>query len=110
MAAHFDLRKNDQGQFHFSLRNGDGSVLLTSENYVSKASAENGIASVKKNSVVADRFEKLVASDGRAYFNLRAANHQIVGTSPMFKSAELRDAAIAVVHAEADKAAIDDRS
>jgi uncharacterized protein YegP (UPF0339 family) len=110
MTARFELHKNDRGQFHFSLRNADGGVLLVSEGYASKASAENGIASVKKNCIVAERFEKRVADDGRLYFNLHAANHQVIGTSPMFKSAEQRDAAIAAIHADADKAAVDDRA
>ena len=110
MAASFELHKNDKGQFHFSLKTAEGGTLLNSENYESKASAENGIASVKKNSVLLDRFEKLQASDGRAYFNLKAANHQVVGTSPMFGAADKRDAAIAAAHADAEHAPVHDHA
>ncbi|WP_031407061.1 DUF1508 domain-containing protein [Thiomonas sp. FB-Cd] len=110
MAASFELLKNDKGHFHFSLKTASGDTLLRSETYEAKASAEGGIASVKKNSTDAARFEKLQASDGRAYFNLKAANHQIVGTSPLFAKAETRDAALAAVQAEAAGAAVHDHS
>ena len=39
-----------------------------------------------------------------------AANHQIVGTSPLFAKAEKRDAALAAVQAEAAAAAVHDHS
>lgn len=110
MTASFELLKNDNGQFHFSLKNDNGSTLLRSETYVSRPSAENGIASVKKNSALPERFDKLQASDGRAYFNLKAANHQIVGTSPMFAKAETRDDAINTVQAQAEHAQVHDKT
>jgi uncharacterized protein YegP (UPF0339 family) len=110
MAVSFELHKNEKGQFHFSLKAADGGTLLSSEQYESKASAENGMASVKKNSVLPERFEKQVASDGRAYFTLKAANHQVVGTSPMFGTADKRDAMLAMVHAEAELAAVHDHT
>jgi uncharacterized protein YegP (UPF0339 family) len=65
---------------------------------------------VKKNSLLAERFERMTASDGRAYFNLKAANHQIVGTSPMFAKPETRDAALAAVQAHAEQAPVHDHS
>jgi GNAT superfamily N-acetyltransferase len=43
------------------------------------------------------RFEKKVASNGKPYFNLQAANHQVIGTSPIYASDQARDAAIAEV-------------
>jgi uncharacterized protein YegP (UPF0339 family) len=110
MAVRFELHKNDKGQFHFSLKTDDGATVLSSEQYESKASAENGMASVKKNSVLPERFEKLTASDGRAYFTLKAANHQVVGTSPMFGTADKRDAMLALAHADAEHAPVVDRT
>ena len=110
MAVRFELHKNDKGQFHFSHKTAEGATLLSSEQYESKASAENGIASVKKNSVLPERFDKQTASDGRAYFTLKAANHQVVGASPMFGTADKRDAMLAMVHAEAEHAAVHDHT
>ncbi len=104
MAAHFDLHKTEKGQFAFALKTDDGGTLLRSETYESKASAESGIASVRKNAILPERYEKLTASDGRHYFNLKAANHQVIGTSPMFGEAAKRDAAIATTQSDAERA------
>lgn len=100
MAAWFNLTKNDKGQFSFSLKADDTHVLLRSETYESKASAQNGILAVQKNAATDARFELKNASDGRPYFNLKSANGQVVGTSPMFADAAARDAAVAAVKAD----------
>lgn len=49
MAGKFVLKKGNSGKFHFNLVAGNGQVIATSETYESKASALNGIESVKKN-------------------------------------------------------------
>ncbi|MBP9147673.1 MAG: YegP family protein [Rhodoferax sp.] len=94
MAGWFVLSKNDKGQFSFALKAGNGETILRSEQYESKASAENGISSVQKNSADEARFDRKEASDGRFYFNLKAGNHQIIGTSQMYKTTASRDAGI----------------
>ena len=94
MAGWYVLNKNDKGQYSFALKAGNGEPILRSEQYESKASAENGIASVQKNSVEEARFDRKDASDGRFYFNLKAGNHQVIGTSQMYKTAASRDAGI----------------
>jgi uncharacterized protein YegP (UPF0339 family) len=91
MAGWYELTSNDKGQHSFVLKAGNGEVILRSEQYESKASAENGIASVQKNSPSAERFESKDASDGRKYFVLKAVNHQVIGTSQMYQSAASRD-------------------
>ena len=45
------------GQHYFNLKSGNGQVIGTSEMYATKASAENGIASVKSNAPDADVLE-----------------------------------------------------
>lgn len=94
MAGWYELSSNDKGQFSFVLKAGNGEVILRSEQYTSKSSAENGIASVQANSPQDARYERKDASDGRPYFNLKAANHQIIGTSQMYKDASGRDKGI----------------
>ncbi len=94
MAGWFVLSKNDKGQYSFALKAGNGETILRSEQYESKASAENGITSVQKNSVDEARFDRKEASDGRFYFNLKAGNHQIIGTSQMYKTTASRDSGI----------------
>jgi uncharacterized protein YegP (UPF0339 family) len=54
MAAKFELKKTAKGQFHFNLKAGNGEIIATSEMYESKASAKNGIDSVKRNAADAD--------------------------------------------------------
>ena len=49
MAAKFVLKKGSTGKFSFSLVATNGQVIATSESYESKASAVNGIESVKRN-------------------------------------------------------------
>lgn len=94
MAGSYELGSNDKGQFSFVLKAGNGEVILRSEQYASKASAESGIESVQANCGDDARYERKDASDGRCYFNLRAANHLVIGTSQMYKATAGRDAGI----------------
>jgi hypothetical protein len=94
MAGSYELSSNDKGQFTFVLKAGNGEVVLRSEQYDTKASAENGIQSVQANCGDDARYERKDASDGRCYFNLKAANHQVIGTSQMYKAAAGRETGI----------------
>jgi uncharacterized protein YegP (UPF0339 family) len=49
MAGKFVLKKGSTGKYHFNLVARNGQVIATSEAYGSKASALNGIESVKNN-------------------------------------------------------------
>jgi uncharacterized protein YegP (UPF0339 family) len=54
VAGKFELKKTANGQFHFNLKAGNGEIIATSEMYESKASAQNGIDSVKRNAADAE--------------------------------------------------------
>ncbi|TAG76188.1 MAG: DUF1508 domain-containing protein [Burkholderiales bacterium] len=97
MAGWYELSKSSDGQFRFVLKAGNSETILTSELYQAKASAENGIASVQTNCGNNDRFEKKTAANGKFMFNLKAANHQVIGTSQMYASEDGRDNGIASV-------------
>ncbi|MBH3428044.1 YegP family protein [Pseudomonas alkylphenolica] len=97
MAGWFELSTSSDGQFRFVLKAGNGEIILTSELYKAKASAESGIASVQANSAADERYEKKVASNGKFHFNLKAANHQVIGTSQLYTTEQSRDAGIASV-------------
>ena len=84
MAGKFELKKSKNDKFFFSLLAGNGQTILSSEMYEAKASAVNGIESVKKNAGDAARYEKAVAKNGSPYFNLKAANGQVIGSSEMY--------------------------
>ncbi|WP_434679764.1 YegP family protein [Enterobacter sp. PTB] len=84
MSGWFELNKSSDGQFRFVLKAGNGETILTSELYTTKNSAENGIASVRTNSPSDERYEKKVATNGKFHFNLKAGNHQVIGSSQMY--------------------------
>ncbi len=97
MAGWFELSKSSNGQFHFSLKAGNAETILSSEMYNTKGAAENGIASVQANSPLDERYEKKVSSNQKPFFNLKAANHQIIGFSQMYSTEAARDNGIASV-------------
>ena len=49
MAGKFELYKDKAGKYRFRLKASNGQVIATGEAYESKASAVNGIESVKNN-------------------------------------------------------------
>lgn len=110
MAGWYELGKNDKGQFSFVLKAGNSETVLRSEQYESKAAALKGIASVQKNSLDDARYDRKQASDGRAYFNLKAANHQIIGTSQMYASVSGRDNGITSVKTNGTSETVKDNS
>jgi uncharacterized protein YegP (UPF0339 family) len=102
MSGWFEVTKSNNGKFNFVLKAQNNQVILRSEQYETKASAQAGIASVQANCAKAERFEKKDSSDGKTFFNLRAANQQVIGTSQMYGSAQARDAGIASVQTNGD--------
>lgn len=74
------------GEFYFRLKAKNGEVILSSQGYKAKASCLNGIESVKKNAADESKFEIKEAKDGRCFFNLKATNGQIIGSSQMYKT------------------------
>jgi uncharacterized protein YegP (UPF0339 family) len=91
MAGWYELSKSSDGQFRFVLKAGNGETILTSELYTAKKSAENGIASVQTNCSLDERYERKSSSNGKLFFNLKAANSQVIGTSQMYSSEAARD-------------------
>ena len=49
MAGKFELYKDKSSKFRFRLKASNGQIIATGEAYETKASALNGIESVKKN-------------------------------------------------------------
>ena len=50
----FEMYKDKAGEYRFRLKARNGQVIAVSEGYTSKASCENGIASVQKNAPEAE--------------------------------------------------------
>lgn len=106
----FVITKRTNGEFQFNLKAGNGQVILSSEGYSTKANCTNGIESVRKNSQDENKFESKESSNGKYYFNLKATNGQIIGTSQMYESTASRDNGIRSVKENASEATVDDQT
>lgn len=110
MAGKFELKKSKNNKFFFNLLAGNGQIIMTSEMYESKASAQNGIASIQKNAGDSARYESKQGKDGSPYFVLKAGNHQVIGQSQMYSSEKGRDGGIESCKNSAPGAAVEDLS
>jgi len=52
---------------------------------------------VQTNCSEDSRYERKTSSNGQAFFNLKAANQQVIGTSQMYSSESSREAGISSV-------------
>lgn len=110
MAGWFELGKSSDGQFRFVLKGVNAETILSSELYKAKESAENGIASVQANCAIEERYERKTSSTGREFFNLKAANNRVIGTSQMYSSSASREDGIASVKANGSTQTIKDNA
>jgi uncharacterized protein YegP (UPF0339 family) len=100
----FEVYNDKKGEFRFRLKAENGKNIIASEGYKTKAACLNGIESVRKNSQDDSKFERLESEGGKVYFNLKAANGQVVGTSQMYASGETMETGIASVKENAPSA------
>jgi uncharacterized protein YegP (UPF0339 family) len=110
MAGKFEVFKDKKGEFRFRLKAANGEIILASEGYKDRAGALNGVDSTKKNSDLLARFEKKSSAAGKHYFVLKAANHQVIGTSEQYATEDARDNGIKSVMHTAPLAATDDQT
>lgn len=108
MAAKFELKRANNGQFMFNLKAANGEMILTSELYAERGSAEHGIESVKTNAPDDGRYERKNSKGGAPYFVLKAANGEIIGKSEMYSSLSAMEGGIASVKKNAPVARVDD--
>lgn len=54
MAGKFEIYQSSNGEYRFRLKAANGEIIASSEGYSSKASAKNGIESVKTNAATAE--------------------------------------------------------
>lgn len=108
MAGKFEVFTDKAGEFRFRLKAGNGQVILASEGYTAKASALNGIESVRKNAQDDGRFERAETKNGKFRFNLKAGNGQVIGVSETYESAAARDNGVASVAKNAPDAKVED--
>lgn len=97
MAGKFEIYTDKAGEFRFRLKASNGQAILASEGYKAKASATNGVESVKKNATSDSNYEKKQTASGKFMFNLKSSNSQVIGTSESYETAAARDNGIASV-------------
>lgn len=102
----FVLKTGKNGEFYFNLKAGNGQVILSSEGYSSEAARQNGIASVRQNAVIDERYDRKTASNGKPYFSLKAGNGQIIGNSELYESEAARENGITSVKKNAPDAEV----
>ncbi|WP_025142213.1 YegP family protein [Pedobacter jeongneungensis] len=106
----FIITKRTNGEYQFNLEASNGRVILTSEGYTAKASCHKGIESVKTNAPTDTRYDRKAAKNDSFYFNLKAANGEIIGTSQMYSTAETRDNGIESVKENSPNASVEDET
>jgi uncharacterized protein YegP (UPF0339 family) len=85
-SAYFETFQGLDGHYFFNLVAGNGQNVLRSQGYAKLASAQNGVAAVLANGNDKRQFDVKQAGNGDWYFNLRAANNEIIGTSELYAS------------------------
>lgn len=104
----FVIKTQKDGQFVFRLLAGNGQEILRSEAYTTKPACLNGINSVKTNAADDNRYDRKVSSNGKPYFNLKAGNGQVIGTSELYESEAGRENGIESVKKNAPDADTED--
>ncbi len=108
MSGKFEVYKDNVGEFRFRLLSASGNNIMVSESYKEKRSAYNGIASIKKNCQLPERFFRHQTKDAKLYFVLKAGNHEIIGKSQNFHTDDACEAGIVEFRNIAVAAEIDD--
>ncbi|WP_431134718.1 YegP family protein [Psychroserpens mesophilus] len=106
--AKFEVYTDARGEYRFRLKANNGQNILASEGYSAKAGCMNGIESVRKNSQDDRKFDRKKSSNGKHYFNLKATNGQIIGTSEMYESSSGMENGIASVKTNAPNASVEE--
>lgn len=84
----YQIFKGKNDKFYFRLYARNGQQILASQGYASKAGCQNGIESVRKNCGNNDAYEVKVAKNGEHFFNLLAANKQVIASSQMYATSQ----------------------
>lgn len=106
MVGKFEIKEGSSGKFRFNLKASNGQTILTSEAYETRAGAEKGIESVRKNASDNNRYERKTAKNDEAFFVLKAGNGEPLGRSETYSSASAMENGIESVKRNAPDAEI----
>lgn len=105
MAASFELKTNDDGQYFFNFLNGQGELLMMSAEYPDKQQAEQAIKEVKVGSLMSNQIAAGSVPEGSTFFVIKDTGGDILVKSILFSSRMLFDNAL---HSVKDNACIAD--
>ena len=74
------------GRYYFRFKAANHQIILSSEDYSTRTAALNGVLSVLDNAGTPDRFVVKQANNGDFYFNLKAGNGEVIGSSELYVS------------------------
>lgn len=84
--ARFTVFEGNNGLYYFNLKARNGQIVLQSQAYSTEAAAMNATFAVSESGVNSNNYDIKASADGGAYFNLRSANNEIIGTSEIYYS------------------------
>lgn len=102
MASFITFKGDGDQPFRFRL-NADGHTL-SSEGYAATSGRDNGITSVRENSIIPARYEKRTSDNHKRYFVLKGGNHEVIGKSKLYDSDAKCDEGVSKVMAMAGDA------
>ena len=85
--ARFTISEGSNGLYFFNLKAQNGEIVIQSQAYSTEAAAMNGTFAVAAAGLKSENYDIQTSKDGGAYFNLRAGNNEIIGTSEVYYSA-----------------------
>jgi uncharacterized protein YegP (UPF0339 family) len=97
-AGRFETFIGQDGQHYFHLIAKNGEKVLVSEGYATRVGAEAGVKACQKYGVEVNNFDLQQAKNGEYYFDLLAANGEVVGTSELYTT---KSSAVKAIHAVA---------
>ncbi len=96
-AARFQVFRGLDAKYYFHLRAHNGEIVLQSQAYASKSSANGGVMSAQSNGVDSARYQVRAAADGRFFFVLRATNGRTIGWGETYATQSSAQAAVKAV-------------
>jgi uncharacterized protein YegP (UPF0339 family) len=82
----FVVGSSKGGGNHFNLKATNGQIILTSLMHPSLVECNSAIEAVRANCADDSMFERKISTNNKHYFNLTAADGQIIGKSEMYES------------------------
>jgi uncharacterized protein YegP (UPF0339 family) len=104
MKARYEIKWAANQERYFLLKAPNGEIIIRSECYKSLAGCENGISSCREHAPYDRFYGRGVATSGKPFFHLKAANNRIVGQSEHYETEEARETGIAAVKRYAPQA------